>query len=1071
MNLTEFSIRHNIAVLVMCLGVLAVGSWCYFALPRESFPDVEFPLIIVRTFLDGATPTDVEESVTVPLETELDGLEGLKEMRSASADSMSMISLEFDPGVNIETALNRVRDAVDQAKPDLPADADEPVVKEFTLTSVPILIYHIVGGAMVSISELDDLAETLEDDIKSVAGVLDVDVFGGRNREVVIEVNPDRLHFYELSLSQVRQVLEGTNRNVSAGVAESKAMRLVMRLPGEFESPADILDLVIGNTPDNTPVFLHDVATVRYDFEDEETRARLYDFAAGGDGSGTAQAPEKSVSLNIKKRTGANVVQLVAEVDRLLARRPLPPDVQIIKGLDHSKYVRMMVADLENGIGTALILVLAVIFVGLGARNALLVAAAIPFSLLISFIVLLLAGQTLNIIVLFSLILALGMLVDNAIVIIENIYRHNSMGVPRVKAAIIGTQEVAWPVITSTATTVGAFFPLLFWPGIMGEFMSYLPRTVIVVLLSSLFVALVINPTLAAMLIKLKPGARRAVDPETRRPNYWLVCRYQQILEFLLARPAWTVITAGSMLLFVFGAYARFNVGKELFPPTDPDNVTCSIKPPEGISLERSDALAKDLEARLFGLPGSGYDQPVANLKFANVVVGLEGVGDSGFSEENVGPVQINIEFVDREFRAEPTPQTINEMRSRVEGLGKQGERVTYPLFGADFDVIVPENGPPTGKPVAVDIFGQDLYQMARVIREMKLLMRNVPGTVKPTDDAATAQPTLEWKVDQAYAGVLGVDQATVGAVLQMAVGGLKVGTFGHGDDEQDIVLRFPADYRLNTDRLKNVTIPLADGGIVPLSSVTSVNLVPGPVTIKHFNKKRVLNAAAEVQPGLRNEADIRGQFQQAVAQYPFPPNISYRFGGAAEEEEAASRFLSKAFVVAIFVILLVMVLQFNSVSIAGIVMCSVILSLMGVFSGLLILRAPFGIIMTGVGVISLAGVVVNNAIVLLDAIHQHEERGEATLDAIITASMIRFRPVLLTAITTILGLVPMALKLNIDFRNLAFQYDTSSAQWWQSMAVAVIFGLLIATVLTLGVVPTLYLLYARARERLLQRA
>jgi len=360
--------------------------------------------------------------------------------------------------------------------------------------------------------------------------------------------------------------------------------------------------------------------------------------------------------------------------------------------------------------------------------------------------------------------------------------------------------------------------------------------------------------------------------------------------------------------------------------------------------------------------------------------------------------------------------------------------------------------------PVSIDILGHDLNQMSFVISDMKEIIRSIPGTEKPTDDAVTAQPTLEWKVDRARAGIFGLEQATVSSILQMAVGGLKTGTFGHGDDEQDILLRLPELYRLDTDRLKNITIPVSTGGSVPLASVASSKLVPGPVTIKHLDKRRILNAGAEVQPEIRNDADIRKQFKKEARKYSFPPGVDYHFGGAAEEEAEATAFLSKAFIIALFIILMVMVLQFNCLFVSGIVMCSVVLSLIGVFIGLLIFQVPFGIIMTGIGVISLAGVVVNNAIVLLDAIRNFEEKGMAVREAVVNASMIRFRPVLLTAITTILGLLPMALKLNWDFRNFVFQYDTSSSQWWQPMAFAVIFGLLVATILTLGVVPTLYL-------------
>ncbi len=1074
MKITEFAVRHEVAVMVLCVGILTLGAMAYLSLPRESFPDVKFPYIVVSTFLDGANPTDVETSVTIPLESQLDGIEGLKEMRSTSSDSLSMIGLEFHPDIDIQAALSRVRDAVDQAKPDLAAEAEEPSVKEFSITSVPVLIYHIQGRGNVSTSELKDLADLLDERFRSLPGVLDVDVFGGREREIVIEVDPGRLHFFNLPLDVVQAILRGANRNVSAGAVDSETKRIVMRIPGEFKTAAEIFSLVIGFAGSGVPIYMRDVATVRYDFADETSRARLYDFGDQPEATAAGQAqvtPAPAVSLHIKKRSGTNMLQLAEQAQRIVDTYPLPPEVRVVKGLDHSLYVKDMVADLENGIGTSMLLVLVVIFIGLGGRNAVLVATAIPFSMLLSIFVLQLRGETLNTMVLFSLILSVGMLVDNAIVIVENIYRHYSLGIPRVKAALIGTSEVAWPVITSTATTVGAFVPLLFWPDVMGEFMSHLPRTVIVVLLSSLFVALVINPTLAATFMRLKPGAQKQMDPESTRPDYWLVRRYQRALEFLLDRPGWTMATMGSLFILIFMLHGLFGAGVEFFPPVDPDMVTCSITPPEGISLAAGDQLSRQLEARIFGLPGSGYDSPVANLRYASVVVGLPGSSQGGgMFAAGGGPIRTEIEFVDPEFRTEPTPDTLDELRRRIDGLAPDGRSVAPPLFGAEFDVIRPQEGPPTGKPISIEILGTNLNRMAEVIEEMKLLIVATPGTVKPTDDAVTAQPTLEWRVDVARAGMLGLEQATVGTFLQMAIGGLKTGTFGHGDDEQDIRLRLPPRYSRDSTWLHNATIPTQFGGAVPFGAVAAAELMPGPVTISRVDKRRVLTASAEVQPGIRNDADIRRAFQEQVAEHVFPPGIDYRFGGAAKEQDAASAFLFKAFLTAVFIIVLVMVAQFNSLPVTGIVMVSVLLSLMGVSIGLQLLRAPFGIIMTGIGIISLAGVVVNNAIVLLDCIRQFEHRGTSVREAVVSAAMIRFRPVLLTAITTILGLLPMALKLNWDFRHFAFQYNTRSSQWWQSMATTVIFGLLVATVLTLGVVPTLYLLYANTRDRLLPR-
>lgn len=1063
MIITQFSIRHYMAVLVMCLGVFVMGITTYIHMARENFPDVKVPVITVTTVLEGANPTDVETSVTIPLETELDGTEGIEEMRSTSAEGLSVVTIEFDPEVDTEVALSRIRDAVDKGKGELPPEAEEPIVKEFSLAGdVPIIILNVVGSQKVALSQLHELAEKIEDVLKRLPGVLDVELRGGREREVLIEVDPERLRFYKLTMAQVQTVLAGTNRNVSAGVAEGTTNRIVMRAPGEFETPADIFNLIVGAGADGTPVYMRDVAGVRYSFEDEKSRARNYDFRAkdGEHARDDYVAPQKSVTIEVMKKTGENVLAMSDAVKKAIEEMALPKEVNVVISLDQSKEVRMMLSDLENGIGTSLILVLLVIFVGLGGRNAFLVAWAIPFSMLISIIVLSLLDITLNMIVLFSLILALGMLVDNAIVIVENIYRHYCMGLSRAQAALKGTQEVAWPVIASTATTVGAFFPMVFWPDVMGEFMSYLPKTVIVVLISSLFVALVINPTLCALIMKRKTGAIKTIDPESERPTYKAVVIYGHFLEFMLKRPLWTLTTAGTLLVLVFALYGVFGAGTEFFPNMDPNNVICSIKPPEGVSIEASDDFSAKMEARLFGKPGSGFERPVENLKYGSVTVGLGSGG--GFGQEDVGPVRTRVQFVDREYRTQSTSKTLSTMRNRLEGLDENGNRVVPPLYGAEFDVMKPEEGPPTGKPVSIDIFGEDLNQMTAVINDMKKIMSATTGVAKPTDDAATAQPTLEWRVDRARAGMLGLDQQQVASMLQLSVGGIRSGTLGHGDDEQDILFRLPETYRSDTDRLANVTVPTSRGGAVPITSLATAALVPGPISIKHFDRKRVLNAGAEVQPWIRADADVRTRFQAKVADYHFPPSITYRFGGAAEEQAKSTRFLMKAFFIAIFIISMVLVVQFNSVLVPMIVMATVVLSLIGVFTGLLIFNMPFGIIMSGIGVISLAGVVVNNAIILLDAIRNFQARGISVYEAVVTAGMIRFRPVLLTAITTVLGLVPMALKFNIDFASLGYQYNTESSQWWQSMAVAIIFGLIVSTLLTLGVVPTLYIAYSR---------
>ena len=1069
MIITKVSIQHYMAVLVMCAGIIILGSMSYMGMSREQFPDVKVPVITVVTVLTGANPTDVEKSITIPLETTLEGIEGLENLDSTSSEGLSLISIEFDPKIEIETALSRVRDAVDEARSDLPADVIEPAVKEFSLSgNIPVVVLSLVGSEQVALSQLYELAENMKDDLERVPGVLDIKLRGGRDRVILVEVDPERLRFYKLNLAQVQAILWSTNRNVSAGAAESSTTRIVMRAPGEFQSPDDIFNLVVGNSRDGTPIYMRDVATVRYSFEDEISRARHYDFTTEGgeDSVNEYREPQKSVSIEIMKKSGENLLILVEAVNRVIDEMAMSKDVDVIMSFDQSKEVRSMLSDLQNGIGTALILVLFVIFIGLGARNAFLVAMVIPFSLLIAILTLSLLGFTLNMMVLYSLILALGMLVDNAIVIVENIYRHYTMGLSRPQAALKGTSEVAWPVITATATTVGAFLPLVFWPGILGEFMGYLPKTVIIVLLSSLFVALVINPTLCALLMKRKKNWEKSIDPGSERPTYRAVALYGRLLEFLLARPFWTLTTSAALLILVISLYNVFGAGTEFFPSLDPGTITVSIKPPDGVSLEESDRLSREVEGRIFGRADSGFDHPVRNLKNAGITISFRS-SSGGMGGASSGPIKTRVQFVDREYRSERTTQTVVEIRNRIEGLDAQGNRITYPLYGADFDVITPQEGPSTGMPISIKIFGDDLNRMTAVINDMKKLMADTEGVAKPTDDAATAQPTLEWRIDRARAGMLGLPPNMVGSFLQLAVGGVRSGTFGHGDDELDILLRLPEWYRSSTGQLENVTIPTPRGGSVPIISVATAELVPGPVSIKHNDRKRVLTAGAEVQPWIRADADVRARFERKVAGYTFPPDITYKFGGAAEDQDESTAFLMSAFMIAIFIISMVLVVQFNSIVIPVIIMVSVALSLIGVFTGLLIFNLPFGIIMSGIGVISLAGVVVNNAIILLDAIRQLKRKGLDVYDAVVTAGMIRFRPVLLTAITTVLGLVPMAFKINIDFAGLTYQYNTESSQYWQSMAVAIIFGLLLATVLTLGVVPSLYLIYDRSKTRL----
>ena len=1033
MNVTNFSINHRVAVFVLMFGIAVLGIFSYFTLPRESSPDIKVPLVTVMVPWPQASPSDVENNITIPLERELKNLKGLTELTSTSAEGASITTCEFDPDIPVEEALQKVREKFDRAKVEFPADVEEETIEELSFSEFPIMIITLYGA---DVPVLERVAEELEDRMEQIPGVLDVGITGGLEPQIEIEIDPEKLEGYKLPVDQVIQTLRGENTDISAGGVDTGDVKPSVRIPGEFKTPDDVESLVV-HSVDGRPIYLRDVATAKYTYKDPISYARR-------DG-------EPAVQLLVEKRAGADIIPITEMVKYGMreAKNEFPAGVDYAILTDESDNIRNMISDLENNILSGLVLVLLVIFFALGLRNALFVALAIPFSMAMSFFILQMMGLTLNMVVLFSLILAQGMLVDNAIVIIENIYRHIGLGKTPMQAAKEATQEVAWPVIAATATTVGAFFPMVFWPGIMGEFMSYLPVTVIVTLLCSLFVALVINPTIAAAFMRFKKPAESNLKKNVEGFGTQIISVYERILKAALRFPKTWLAGAFGVLVLTIVVYGMLGKAPVLFPDSEPKLAFVNITAPEGTSLEKTDALSKVVESRLPENP---------DIKGIETTVGGVGAGnpmEGGADATHIA--RVTMSFKDQADRVGSPAQYLDDLRPLIVGLP-----------GAEFEIKEQSMGPPTGPPVNVEVSVANETDLPEAMRKVRRIVEGVPGVIDVRDDLTLGKPELRISVDRQKAALLGLNTQWIGNFVKMLINGQRIGGYDDGSDERDIVVRLPASRRNDPTVLDEIRVSDRFGNSIPLSTVCTWDYVGGVGTIKRKDSQRILTVSANVADGYEAGVVLAEVSKRIEAEKgTMPAGFNARFTGESEDQEEAAAFLSKAFVIAMLVILFILVLQFNSTLQAGIILSSVILSTVGVMVSLIVLNQPFGIIMTGVGIIALAGVVVNNAIVMIDYINQLRTlHGLPLYDAIVEAGKTRLRPVMLTAITTTLGLLPMALQFSFDFRKLTFVVGGESSVWWAPLATAVIFGLMIATVLTLVLVPAAYLVTAGWTDR-----
>ncbi len=1057
MNIWSLAVDNKTVVYILMVIILIFGWTAYKGLPREAAPDVKIPLVIVATPYIGVSPVDIEGLITQPLERELKGLKDLKQITSVSKEGLSTIRVEFNTGIDIDEGLRRVRDKVNSARSQLPNDILDPVITEINISEFPIM-YVNVGGD-VGLARLKKISDDLQDQIETIPGVISADISGGLTPEVQVNVDVYRMNAYQISFDDVANAIRAENLSIPGGSIDTKEKNLTIRIPGEFKEVRPLEDIVI-KMQNGRPIYLRDVAKVNYSFEDRQTFARL---------NGT-----EVVSLAVRKRAGENLLRITDEVKKIVkdAQSQLPQGIRLDISNDQSRFVTRMVKELENSILTGMFLVVLSLFMFFGVKNSLLISTAIPLSMLVGFVVLSVLGITLNMVVLFSLVLVLGILVDDAIVVIENTYRHQQeYGETPVQAAKAAAGEVFVPVLTSTVTTLSAFLPLAFWPGIVGDFMKYFPFTLIITLTASLFVAYVISPVQAAQWINYKKEIRKARE-NLDHPHWykkynpftmlyhkvdevafpWLQNEYVNLLRWTLERRWLTVGGAFGLLVFIIILFAMFNKGVEFFPNTQPSQVTLSIETPSGTSLDVTNAISKIVEERIDQIPGR------KDVEFVATSVGTsdDPFDFGGQGTSNKGRVAIN--FFEKKLRAQNTFQTLEEVR-----------KTTLGFAGAELRVAKQQMGPPVGAPVNIEISGEDYDQLESLSTTIRGKIKDVSGLVDLKDDYNTGRPEIEIRVDREKAGLFYTSTGQIAATVRAAVAGVDASKYRVGEDQYNIRVRLQEDQRQSASDLENLRITFMNrrGQLlsIPLTSVATLVRTTAVTDIRRKDQKRVITVSGDVEG--RVQSEVINEIKRRIADVSLPPGYGVKLTGSQEEQQKAADFLGNAFVITLLLIFLIMVAEFNSLKVPFVILISVVLSLIGVMLGLVVTRTPASVIMTGVGVVALAGIVVRNGIVLLDFVkHKHGEGGLSLHDALLEAGKIRLRPVMLTAAATVLAILPMATGVDFDWAEFHFVFGAESAEFWRSLAVTIIFGLTISTFLTLVIVPTVYSLLDEWSEK-----
>ncbi|APX10576.1 efflux RND transporter permease subunit [Tateyamaria omphalii] len=1016
-------------VIMALVAILAVGAYAYVAIPKEANPEVPLPLVFVTTGLDGISPADAEDLLVKPMETEFGALENLEKMTAQAGQGFANVQLEFTAGGDIDDALDKVREAADRVESELPEDARDLTIVEINTSLFPIIT--IVLSGPLPERALNDIADTVQEDLEALPGVLEIDIGGQRDEFLEVLIDPTVFQTYNLSFDEIVGQIQRNNRLIAAGAIQTGGGRIVLKVPGLIQNVEDVMDMPVKVRGDAVVTF-GDVATVRRTFEDPDSFARI-------DG-------QPALSLEVTKRSGANIIDTIAQVKARIdaLSQDWPDAVQVTYLQDQSEQVETLLSDLEANVIAAIILVMVVVVFALGLRPAILVGLAIPGAFLSGVIALWAFDYTMNVIVLFALILVVGMLVDGAIVTVELADRKLQEGMDRRAAYAFGAKRMAWPIIASTATTLSVFFPLLFWTGTTGEFMKFLPITVILTLFASLFMALIFIPVVGGVIGKRQPQSARgkavlhAAELGDPRDIGGATGAYVRVLEWAILRPGTTLLCAVGLLVATFAAYAEFGRGVSFFPEIEPEFMRVELRARDNLSIWERDALVRAVEARL-----QGYDEVETVYARAQLAEGRQ-------DEDTIGVIQLDlIDWDERRTAAE---------------LGAELRADLGDIPGIDIEVQTASNGPNQGKPINLQLRTRSPDKQAAAVETVMTLMDEIGGFTDVTDTRPLPGVEVSIQVNRSEAARYGADVSLLGQAVQLLTQGITVTDYrpDDTDGELDIRVRFPREER-SLAELNTLRVP-TPAGLVPISNFVTFEPSERVGTIRRIDEARVVTIEADVAPGVlvaEQISALRGALEGA----DLPDGVTYSFAGEAQDQQDAAQFLSSAFVAALVLMVLILVIQFNSFFQAAIVMSAIIFSIAGVLLGLLVTGRPFGIVMGGIGVIALAGIVVNNNIVLIDTYNDLKRQGVQSLEAALRTGAQRLRPVLLTSVTTALGLMPMVIGVKLDFFTREVVYGAPSTQWWTELSSAIVGGLTVATVLTLVLSPAMLMLQDRLAQ------
>ena len=1041
-NYIDTAVSRSRTTLSIFVAIMLTGFGSYLSIPVELNPDVEVPIIITTIIHEGISPEDAERLLAKPTEVELKSLDGITQISSFSSENAATIITEFDISFESKTALSDVREAVNRAKARFPANTEEPLMQEVSAAGLPV-VQIAVGGQGVPERVLLRVAEQLQREIEILPQILEAVMVGNREELLEAEIDPGKLETYGIPNSAIVSTVMNNNRLIPAGQVDTGQGSFSVKVPGLIENAEDLFNLPLAST-DLGVLTVADIAEVRRTFKD----ATRYSYSNGS----------ASISLNVNKRKGANLVESMEQIDAVVERiRPtLPPSVTLSYINNTAPLVLEQNLGLQGNMATAMVLVLIVVIASVGVRSGLIVTLAVPFSFFFAFIIISLLGFTYNFMVIFGLLLGLGMLIDGAIVMVEYADRKMAEGLNSLEAYRAAVDRMFWPIMASTATTLAAFLPIMFWPGVSGQFMSYLPITVFAVLIGSLFYALLFAPTIGALIGQGSAAAKafaKGGSDDGRVVATGITRLYEKSLKVAVKLPITVSLLSIVTLVTIVWAYGRYGKGVEFFTGVEPSQTQIQVFARGNYSPAELRDVMLSVQERIYEV---GYFKGIVMQSGTGQQLG----GDQQTAPDLIG--YIFVEMVDRRERELDGFEVENRYRQAIANLP-----------GARAEVVSLEQGPPVGKEIQIELSGEELEPLfAEAARIRNFLENDMTGLIDIDDTAPV--PGIEWEieVDRARAAMMGASMAEIGTAIQLMTNGVFMGDYRPNDSEEevDIRIRYPAEYR-GIEQMDTIRIATANGP-VPISSFVTRVAKPAVSSIQRVDGARVVYVRANPAPGIVASNKLI-EIDAWLEENPPQRGVTAVFRGANEEQANSAAFLGKAFSLAMALMAILLVTQFNSYYQAFIILSSVLLSTAGVLLGLLTTGQTFSVILTGIGIVALSGIIVNNNIVLIDTFNYLKAKhGDWTLEEIIVQTGVqRLRPVFLTTFTTGFGLLPLAMHVSVDLINAEIEVGGPITSQWVSLASAIVFGLSFATILTLIVTPAMLALPDAARKMLRMKA